>query len=112
MLGGNHVVPNPCPRVRLPLGLSRPVWADATVTILHVSDNAAARALWDRIAADYKASHKGTKVEFKYLENEAFKAKLPTMLQSEDSRPATVLLLGRRRDGGAGQGRLPQGHHG
>ena len=27
------------------------------------------------------------KVEFKYLENEAFKAKLPTMLQSDDSRP-------------------------
>jgi raffinose/stachyose/melibiose transport system substrate-binding protein len=62
-------------------------WADTTVTILHVDDNAAAQALWKKIAADYEAAHKGVKVEFKYLENEAFKAKLPTMLQSEDSRP-------------------------
>ena len=30
---------------------------------------------------------KGVNVQFKYLENEAFKAKLPTMLQSNDSRP-------------------------
>ena len=34
-----------------------------------------------------QCQHKGVKVEFKYLENEAFKAKLPTMLQSNDSRP-------------------------
>ena len=32
---------------------------------------------------------KGVKVEFKYLENEAFKAKLPTMLQSERSVPTS-----------------------
>ncbi len=46
----------------------------------------------------------------KYLENEAFKAKLPTMLQSElPSGP--FLQLGRRRHAGAGQGGFPQGHH-
>ena len=62
-------------------------WADTTVTVLHVSENPAQKAIWEKIAKDYNAEHKGVKVEFKYLENEAFKAKLPTMLQSDDSRP-------------------------
>jgi raffinose/stachyose/melibiose transport system substrate-binding protein len=61
--------------------------ADTAITILHVDENKAAQALWDKIAADYNASHKGVTVKFEYLENEAFKAKLPTMLQSPDSRP-------------------------
>ena len=69
-------------------------WADTTVTILHVNNNPAATALWDKIAADYEAEHKGVKVEFKYLENEAFKAKLPTMLQSDDSRPSIIYSWG------------------
>jgi raffinose/stachyose/melibiose transport system substrate-binding protein len=71
-----------------------PALADATVTILHVDDNAAAQKLWNQIAADYEAGHKGVKVEFKYLENEAFKAKLPTMLQSDDSRPSLFYSWG------------------
>src|ERR1017187_1938126 len=60
--------------------------AETNVTILHVNEVAAAKTLWDKIAADYNAAHPGVKVQFKYLENEAFKAKLPTMLQS-DERP-------------------------
>ncbi len=64
---------------------SAPAFADTTVTLLHVSDNANMVALWDQIAKDYEAQHPGVKVEVKYLENEAFKAKLPTMLQSDDS---------------------------
>src|SRR5271166_6819931 len=64
-----------------------PALADTTVTVLHVSNNPDQKAVWEKIANDYNASHKGVKVEFKYLENEAFKAKLPTMLQSDDSRP-------------------------
>ncbi|RBP16119.1 carbohydrate ABC transporter substrate-binding protein (CUT1 family) [Roseiarcus fermentans] len=65
---------------------SAPAFADTNVTVLHVSENPAQRGLWEKIAADYNASHKGVNVQMKYLENEAFKAKLPTMLQS-DSRP-------------------------
>ncbi len=61
--------------------------ADTTITVLHVSENPGQKAIWEKIANDYNAEHKGVKVEFKYLENEAFKAKLPTMLQSSDSRP-------------------------
>ena len=83
----------PCVFVNSPS--QRPAWprstapalADKTITVLHVSDNAAQKAIWDQIANDYNAEHKGVKVEFKYLENEAFKAKLPTMLQADESRP-------------------------
>ncbi len=35
----------------------------------------------------YEKAHPGVKIEFDYLENEAFKAKLPTLLQSKD-RPS------------------------
>ena len=63
-----------------------PAFAETHVTVLHVSENPAQRGLWEQIAKDYNASHKGVNVEMKYLENEAFKAKLPTMLQS-DARP-------------------------
>ena len=66
---------------------SVPALAETNVTILHVNEVAPAKVLWDKIAADYNASHNGVTVQFKYLENEAFKAKLPTMLQSADSRP-------------------------
>ncbi len=51
-------------------------------------------ALWNKIAKDYEAAHPGVKVEVKYLENEAFKAKLPTMLQSDDSRPSLFYSWG------------------
>jgi raffinose/stachyose/melibiose transport system substrate-binding protein len=76
------------------LALSAPGFADTTVTVLHVNENTAAKAIWDQAAADYNAAHKGVTVQFKYLENEAFKAKLPTMLQSEDSRPALFYSWG------------------
>ncbi len=67
--------------------LSAPAYAETHVTVLHVSDNAAQKAIWDQIAKDYNAAHPGVDVQFKYLENEAFKAKLPTMLQADKSRP-------------------------
>src|SRR5271156_2583931 len=67
--------------------LTAPAFADTQVTVLHVSDNAAQKAIWDDIAKDYNAAHPGVNVQFKYLENEAFKAKLPTMLQADESRP-------------------------
>ena len=67
--------------------LTAPAFADTNITVLHVSENPGQKAVWDKAAADYNAQHKGVNVQFKYLENEAFKAKLPTMLQSSDSRP-------------------------
>jgi raffinose/stachyose/melibiose transport system substrate-binding protein len=67
--------------------LSSPAYAETNITVLHVSNNPAQIAVWEGIAKDYNAAHPGVNVQFKFLENEAFKAKLPTMLQSEDSRP-------------------------
>ena len=64
--------------------MAAPALAETDITVLHVSENPAQIAVWDKIAGDYNAEHLGVKVEFKYLENEAFKAKLPTMLQSSD----------------------------
>ena len=54
----------------------------ANVSIVDVQESAIARALWDRIAKDYEAEHKGVTVHFKYIEGESYKQKLPTMLQS------------------------------
>src|SRR5271166_4358903 len=67
--------------------LTAPAFAETNVTVLHVSNNAGQIAAWEQIAKDYNAAHPGVNVQFKYLENEAFKAKLPTMLQADESRP-------------------------
>jgi raffinose/stachyose/melibiose transport system substrate-binding protein len=74
-------------------GLTTSAIADTTVSIVDVQESAVARALWDRIAKDYEAEHKGVAVQFKYIEGESYKEKLPTMLQS-DSRPALVYSWG------------------
>lgn len=71
-----------------------PAFADTTVAIVDVQENANARAIWDRIAKEYEAEHKSVKVDFKYIEGESYKEKLPTMLQSEDSRPSLVYSWG------------------
>ncbi len=63
--------------------------AASTITIAHVETDPGARALWDRIGHDYTALHPDVTVVFQYYENEAYKAKLPTMLQSRD-RPNLI----------------------
>jgi raffinose/stachyose/melibiose transport system substrate-binding protein len=55
---------------------------DVTVRMLQV--NQTNQPLWEQIAENYNATHPGVKVTVEYLENEAYKAKLPTLLQSED----------------------------
>jgi raffinose/stachyose/melibiose transport system substrate-binding protein len=67
--------------------------ADSTIRVLHVSDNGATVDLWNKIARDFEAQNKGVKVDIQYLENEAFKAKLPTLLQS-DERPSVIYSWG------------------
>lgn len=58
--------------------------ADSTVKWLHLETNPARLAVMQDIAKAYEAAHAGTHVELQFLENEAFKAKLPTLLQSDD----------------------------
>ena len=62
---------------------------EVTVKVLHVEQNAQASGFWQEIARRYMAEHPGVKVELRYLENEAYKKKLTTLLQSPD-RPNII----------------------
>src|SRR4051812_49087786 len=63
--------------------------ADTTVKWLHIEANPVQVKIWEEVARAYEASHPGVKVEMQFLENEAYKAKLPTILQSRD-RPNII----------------------
>lgn len=56
----------------------------ATIKWLHLETNPERLAAMEEIAKTYSDQHPGTSVELQFLENEAFKAKLPTLLQSND----------------------------
>ena len=61
--------------------------AETVIKILHLNKLPKVQAIWAEAGQEYEKAHPGVKVEFFYLENEAFKAKLPTLLQSKD-RPS------------------------
>ena len=61
--------------------------AETVVRILHLQTNPKILNIWQEAAKQYESANPGVKVQFNYLENEAFKAKLPTLLQSKD-RPS------------------------
>jgi raffinose/stachyose/melibiose transport system substrate-binding protein len=67
--------------------LSMSASAETTIKILHLQKLPKVLAIWQEAAQTYEKTHPGVKIEFDYLENEAFKAKLPTLLQSKD-RPS------------------------
>jgi raffinose/stachyose/melibiose transport system substrate-binding protein len=77
-------------RATLSLGLSlmalgaTAAMADSTIKWLHLETDPARLAAMQDIAKAYETAHAGVKVELQFLENEAFKAKLPTLLQSDD----------------------------
>ena len=58
--------------------------AETVIKILHISKLPQVQEIWTAAGQEYEKAHPGVKVEFFYLENEAFKAKLPTLLQSKD----------------------------
>lgn len=64
---------------------SVPAYAQTTIKWLHLEAIPARLATWQEIATAYEAAHPDVKIEFQFLENEAFKAKLPTLLQSNDA---------------------------
>ncbi len=59
--------------------------ADTTIRWLHITTNDVERALLEGAAKQYEADHPGITIETQLLENEAFKAKLTTLLQSPDA---------------------------
>lgn len=60
--------------------------ADTTVRVLRVEISDAEKQYYDEIVAEYEAQHPDVDVEFEYIANEAYKTRLPTLLQS-DQRP-------------------------
>ena len=58
--------------------------AQTVIKVLHIQSIQGIRDIWRSAADEYEKSHPGVKVQFDYLENEAFKAKLPTLLQTKD----------------------------
>jgi len=62
--------------------------AETTIKMLHIQNLQPIRDIWAEAAKKFESDHPGVKVEFDYLENEAFKAKLPTLLQSPSDKPS------------------------
>jgi raffinose/stachyose/melibiose transport system substrate-binding protein len=67
------------------LAASVPANAQTTIKWLHLEANPDRLKTWEDIAAEYEKAHPDVDIQFQFLENEAFKAKLPTLLQSNDA---------------------------
>jgi raffinose/stachyose/melibiose transport system substrate-binding protein len=59
--------------------------ADTAIRWLHLETNPEILGIWNDAAAEYAKAHPGVQITLQFLENEAFKAKLPTLLQSPDA---------------------------
>jgi raffinose/stachyose/melibiose transport system substrate-binding protein len=66
---------------------SSPASGETVVKILHPRPIPKIRAIWKSAAIEYEKVHPAVKIQFDYLENEDFKAKLPSLLQCKD-RPS------------------------
>ena len=86
-----------------------PAAAQDTINWLHLETNPGMVALMNEAITEYKGAHPEANFELQFLENEAYKAKLTTLLQSDDA-PDIVYSLGRRRARRAGQGRRAARH--
>jgi raffinose/stachyose/melibiose transport system substrate-binding protein len=63
--------------------------AETVVKWLHIEANPAQVKIWEEVARDFEAKNPGVKIEMSFLENEAYKAKAPTLLQSKE-RPHII----------------------
>lgn len=59
--------------------------AQTVIKWLHLEVDPRYVAIWNDIAKKYEADHPNVDIQMQFLENEAFKAKLPTLLQSPDA---------------------------
>lgn len=60
--------------------------ADTTVRVLRVEVSDTEKQYYSDVVTEYEASHPDVDIEFEYIANEAYKTRLPTLLQS-DQRP-------------------------
>ncbi|CAN5202539.1 extracellular solute-binding protein [soil metagenome] len=63
--------------------------AQTSIKWLHLEVNPNQVKIWEEVARDFESKNPGVKIEMQFLENEAYKAKLPSMLQSKD-RPHII----------------------
>lgn len=59
--------------------------AEAVIRWLHLEVNPAILKIWNEVATDFQGSNRDVQARLQFLENEAFKAKLPTLLQSPEA---------------------------
>jgi raffinose/stachyose/melibiose transport system substrate-binding protein len=78
--------------------------AETVIKVLHIQKLPKVLEIWKEAAQAFEKVHPGVKVQFDYVENEAFKAKLPTLLQSKD-RPSVFHSWG----GGVMYGQISAG---
>lgn len=64
---------------------AQPAAADTVIRWLHIEPVVAYVDLWKTLAGEFEKANPGVKIEFQFLENQAFKAKLPTLLQSSEA---------------------------
>src|SRR6201996_4837074 len=67
--------------------------SETVIKVLHIQKLPKVLEIWKEAGKEFEKVHPGVKVQFDYLENEAFKAKLPTLLQSKD-RPSVFQSWG------------------
>ncbi|WP_421724514.1 ABC transporter substrate-binding protein [Bauldia sp.] len=58
---------------------------DTTVNWVHIETNPGTLEAFNQIAESFEAANPGVDVRLQFIENEAFKSRLPTMLQSNDA---------------------------
>lgn len=68
------------------LGSAQSVMADTTIRMMRVEISQVEKDYYAEIAREFEKSHPGVTIELDYLSNEAYKSKLPTLLQS-NQRP-------------------------
>src|SRR4029079_13716775 len=61
-----------------------PAVAGSTVKWLYIETNPEIIQYWKDVIAKYEKAHPGVTIETQFLRNEAYKAKLPTLLQSTE----------------------------
>lgn len=66
----------------LPAATNAPAAAKVNINWWHISTKDPALSLWQKMANDYMAAHPNVNIQITVLENEAFKTKLTTVLQS------------------------------
>nr|WP_272213023.1 extracellular solute-binding protein [Marinicella sp. W31]MDC2878961.1 extracellular solute-binding protein [Marinicella sp. W31] len=58
--------------------------AETVIKWLHLENQEPVVEVWRQVADEFEQANPGVKIEMQFLENQAFKAKLPTLLQSSE----------------------------